>query len=142
MRRGNSGYAGFLARAGRLPSWEGCLSPGGTWVRGRLWSVESSGCWDAPSPLASSLKHPEPDRDRHFAARLCRIHGLAESTCFQTSMLDNALTSRSCGVVGGGLQGQVCLLIWLPSVEARGGVKFDWARAASFLGKQPWVGGL
>ena len=36
------------------------LSSGGPWAEGGLTQI--SGCWDAPSPLVSGLKHPEPDR--------------------------------------------------------------------------------
>ena len=59
-RRGSSGYAGLLAGAGRLPLCRAAV-PGRPLGRGQT-SVQSSGCWDAPSPLASSLKRPEPDR--------------------------------------------------------------------------------
>ena len=154
-RRGNSGYAGFLARAGRLPSCRAAV-PGRHLGRGQT-LTQSSGCWDAPSPLASSLKHPEPDR---MVALCCQapagVHGLKlGGAAFRQACRSMPPTSLLCGG-GEGTSGpgvpanlapkaQRCL----PHSDCSG-----WCRGqggacshprgqeASFPGKQPWVGGL
>lgn len=64
-RRGSSAYTGLLARAGRRHSCRAAVL-GRPLGRGQA-STQSSGCWDASSPLVSGLKHPEPDR----TAALC-----------------------------------------------------------------------
>lgn len=120
-RRGNSGYAGFLARAGRLPSWRAAV-PGRHLGRGQT-STQSSGCWDAPSPLASSLKHPEPDR---MVALCCQapagVHGLKlGGTAFRQACRTMPLTSLGCGGGGGWTSGPGVPANLAPKCRGQGG---------------------
>ena len=96
-RRGSSGYTGILARAGRPPSCRAAV-PGRPLGRGQT-SMQSSGCWDAPSPLASSLKRPEPDK---MVALCCQaptgVHGLKlGGVAFRQACQPMPPTSLGCG---------------------------------------------